>query len=575
MVFAVFALSICSIVPVVLLLQLAWRTFLLARLPRLPPGAKLTRELLHSAARDFAPLVRLPGSHGVLVTDPTLARKLLEGGSGAVRDVSAYAKYATFLEDALVLLPQGDGGRHARLRAQLLPLFSARRAHPTLVACVERCLVRLDEHARSSRAVPLYKELQDFTIDATSSSFLAGRLSDADGRRLKLLFEEWLDSPPEPPPPPPPPPPPLRPSSIIAAVRRWRGRCRWLLLRALSSSSSRLPPPPEEEQQPAASAPPPDRLMVAYGQIVDRCVERQVEHELRRATQCVAASAAATSDDGGSRSGEGGGLLPCVLGVLRPDDVTSAEARRAAAQQSAGLLFAGLNAAKELHGLLHLVAHQPELQAAARREVEAQLGRRGATAAAAGSEAAAEVEAAKAKVGLEAAKVKVEADATAEPPLPFEAFYGGVDAGGGGGGPRLALCDRLVRESLRLAPGIEHLRLRVAARGGARVGGHLLPPGTRLVVSPALMHRHPRHWPQPAEPDTPRPELFEPAASAARPAGCWLPFSAGPKGCPAGAFALHEMRLLLAMALRRFELQPHPGGKGVRLVRLGVGSSSS
>ena len=203
MVFAVFALSICSIVPVVLLLQLAWRTFLLTRLPRLPPGAKLTRELLHSAARDFAPLVRLPGSHGVLVTDPTLARKLLEGGSGAVRDVSAYAKYATFLEDALVLLPQGDGGRHARLRAQLLPLFSARRAHPTLVACVERCLARLDEHARSSRAVPLYKELQDFTIDATSSSFLAGRLSDADGRRLKLLFEEWLDSPPEPPPPPP------------------------------------------------------------------------------------------------------------------------------------------------------------------------------------------------------------------------------------------------------------------------------------------------------------------------------------------------------------------------------------
>ena len=97
------------------LLWLFWRALHHYRLPRLPEQ-KLTRELLqHALLECTAPLVRLPGTHGVLVTDPRLARKLLEGGHGAVRDVSEYARYRGFLDRSLVLLPQATA-EHATVR---------------------------------------------------------------------------------------------------------------------------------------------------------------------------------------------------------------------------------------------------------------------------------------------------------------------------------------------------------------------------------------------------------------------------------------------------------------------------
>ena len=109
-------------------------------------------------------------------------------------------------------------------------------------------------------------------------------MPDADARRLCLLFEEWLDSPPAPPPPPPPPPPPQppqpppqeqQPSRQPQPSWWWRRvwgsslatlstQVVWVLCRV---SSPPAPPPP-----PAPPAPPQDRLMVAYGKILDRCV---------------------------------------------------------------------------------------------------------------------------------------------------------------------------------------------------------------------------------------------------------------------------------------------------------------
>ena len=43
---------------------------------------------------------------------------------------------------------------------------------------MERFLARVAEHVSARRAVPLYRELQLFTLDATSRCFLARRMPD-------------------------------------------------------------------------------------------------------------------------------------------------------------------------------------------------------------------------------------------------------------------------------------------------------------------------------------------------------------------------------------------------------------
>ena len=122
------------------------RAVLLSRLPRVNE-AKLTHSVLSDVADRPWPLglVRLPGKHGCLVTDPALARRLLECNDGSVvREVAAYSRYEAFLGGALVVLPQATI-LHRSLRSALLRLFNARLAHATLLNCTERLMERLDE----------------------------------------------------------------------------------------------------------------------------------------------------------------------------------------------------------------------------------------------------------------------------------------------------------------------------------------------------------------------------------------------------------------------------------------------
>lgn len=495
----------------------ARRARLLRRLPRTPPGAKLTHDLLLAAGRDHPLAVRLPGAHGVLITSPKLALRLLERESERVhRDTSAYLRYRSFLGGSLVLLPQ-SGSAHAGLRSALLPLFSgaaARRAHPEVLGCVDRFLEQLQAACEmgkdgTSKPLPLYRLLQRFTVDVTSAAFLAQHVSDKDARRLAALFEEWLDAPPPPMQDPPP-------DFARGCSRLWRlaVHARYSPVAALRRAMGGAPRD--------ASPPSPDRLLASYRAMLSRLVDRQDEaEELREAaddpppTACVLGALtrhAAASDD-----------------PVRDISVRAAArevARYEASAQTAGLLFAGLNSAKELAALLTLAATHPALHDDARNEVDALL-----------------------------------AGAAPE--------YADV----AGSSPRLKLVAQIVSESLRLSPGIEHLRLDTTreldldgAMGEAGAGGgYVIPRGTRLVISPAMMHRHPLHWPQPC--DKPRPELFTEAARTARADGCFLPFSAGPKGCPAGGFALLEMRMLLCRTLQRFSLTSTPGGGVTATIR--------
>jgi cytochrome P450 len=119
---------------------------------------------------------------------------------------------------------------------------------------------------------------------------------------------------------------------------------------------------------------------------------------------------------------------------------------------------------------------------------------------------------------------------------------------------RLPWARAVVQETLRLYPPIYQFSREPL--GVERIAGRELPAGSRLVISPWLLHRHHRYW---REPDEFRPERFlEPDGGPRRRYG-YIPFGAGTRVCPGAAFATTELTLLLAMMARRLRLELRPG----------------
>ena len=126
---------------------------------------------------------------------------------------------------------------------------------------------------------------------------------------------------------------------------------------------------------------------------------------------------------------------------------------------------------------------------------------------------------------------------------------------------RCALLDATVREALRLQPVVPMVgRL---LRKPARIGGYDLDAGTPVLVSIYLIHRRPELYPDPTrfDPDRFLRQRFGPHE--------WLPFGGGIRRCIGMAFALYEMKMILATILTRAELRLPLFGK-VHEVRRGV-----
>jgi cytochrome P450 len=82
-----------------------------------------------------------------------------------------------------------------------------------------------------------------------------------------------------------------------------------------------------------------------------------------------------------------------------------------------------------------------------------------------------------------------------------------------------------------------------------RIGGVDLPAGALVAPSIYLVHRRPSLYP---EPERFRPERFldfKPAAWE------WLPFGGGIRRCVGAAFAMYEMKMVLAAMLPRVEMR--------------------
>lgn len=113
-----------------------------------------------------------------------------------------------------------------------------------------------------------------------------------------------------------------------------------------------------------------------------------------------------------------------------------------------------------------------------------------------------------------------------------------------------------LKEAMRLYPPVAAVMTRRLTRE-VSVGGVRLPARTLVRVTPWLLHRDPRWWPQPL---AFQPGRFLPSSTGQAPheipRGAYIPFGLGPRVCLGQHFAVLEMTLIAALVLQRFELSP-------------------
>lgn len=115
------------------------------------------------------------------------------------------------------------------------------------------------------------------------------------------------------------------------------------------------------------------------------------------------------------------------------------------------------------------------------------------------------------------------------------------------GGEQLARA--AVEEGLRLHPPSYVLGRRVGD-GGADVGGYELPPGTDVLVSPWITHRHPSFW---HDPDRFDPSRF--VGAPERPPYAWFPFGGGARACIGRHLSLIESQSFVRALLERCRIE--------------------
>jgi cytochrome P450 len=124
--------------------------------------------------------------------------------------------------------------------------------------------------------------------------------------------------------------------------------------------------------------------------------------------------------------------------------------------------------------------------------------------------------------------------------------------------PRLRYTAAVIHEGMRLYPPVWTMIRHLSEE--RTIAGHRLPAGATLLMSPWVVQRDPRWWP---EPDEFRPQRWlTPDASPHRYA--YFPFGGGPRQCIGNDFAITEDILVLATILRRWQLRTAAGTPPVR-----------
>jgi len=117
---------------------------------------------------------------------------------------------------------------------------------------------------------------------------------------------------------------------------------------------------------------------------------------------------------------------------------------------------------------------------------------------------------------------------------------------------QLTYTKMVFKESMRLYPPAWIVAR--APRQDLELGGYTIEGGSRIFVSPWVVHRNPDVWPDPEGFDPERfrnPKAIDPYA--------FFPFGGGRRQCIGQGFAMMEGVMILATLLRRFHLELSPG----------------
>jgi cytochrome P450 len=119
--------------------------------------------------------------------------------------------------------------------------------------------------------------------------------------------------------------------------------------------------------------------------------------------------------------------------------------------------------------------------------------------------------------------------------------------------PALAEAEWVVLETMRLYPPAWALGRQALTR--VEVGGFQFPRGAEFVMSPWVVHRDPKLFPDPERFD---PQRWRDGLQQRLPRFAYLPFGGGPRVCIGNRFAMMEAKLVLATLLQRFRVETTP-----------------
>jgi cytochrome P450 len=120
--------------------------------------------------------------------------------------------------------------------------------------------------------------------------------------------------------------------------------------------------------------------------------------------------------------------------------------------------------------------------------------------------------------------------------------------------PNLPYTEMVLAETLRLYPPAWAIGRTTTTH--TRIYNYEVPKRSICLMSPYVMHRHPRYYPDPERFD---PLRFTPEAKQERPKFAYFPFGGGPRVCVGERFAWMEGVLLLAAISQRWRFNLVPG----------------